>query len=252
MPRTGHLYADLAGYYDQFCAEVEYEEQCAFASRAFDCFARSDGRDYLDLACGTGQHLLHMAERGFVPSGLDNSAAMLARAAARTPQAELLLCDMADLDRHAAYDLITCFLYSIHYSHPTTRLAETLRRAWHALKPGGVLLFNAVDVRGIADSRQVVSRLRDGDSELCFRSGWTYRGEGDALDLQLAISRTIAGVEEHWRDHHTMTAITLPALQRMLEDTGFETTLLAHDYRTLQAWDGTAFNAMVVACKNGG
>ncbi|MEX2332760.1 MAG: class I SAM-dependent methyltransferase, partial [Pseudohongiella sp.] len=138
MPATvksndGNLYTDLADYYDQFCAEVDYAGQCAFAVRVFDAFAQSGGRDYLDLACGTGPHLQEMTRLGFVPTGLDNSAAMLAQAQVRCPQANLLLCDLAAFEQVYRFDLISCFLYSIHYSHPLNNFAETLRRAFCAL-----------------------------------------------------------------------------------------------------------------------
>lgn len=247
--QSGNLYADLAGYYDQFCAEVDYAEQCAFARRVFACFSTSGGRDYLDLACGTGQHLLDMAAHDFSPSGLDNSAAMLSRAAQRCPQAQLLLCDLAAFEHREAFDLITCFLYSIHYSHPLTALAETLRRTWRALKPGGVFIFNAVDARGIRNDSGITTKVVDGDSQLSFQSGWHYRGQGDVLDLSLSITRaSVAGVE-NWRDHHTMTAVTLPVLQGMLKETGFDVTLLEHDYQVMAPWDETSFNAIVVAYK---
>lgn len=65
MSEIPSLYADLSVYYDRFCAEVDYAEQCAFANRAFGCFAASGGRNYLDLACGTGPHLLHLGDDGF-------------------------------------------------------------------------------------------------------------------------------------------------------------------------------------------
>lgn len=251
MHQTGNLYTDLAGYYDQFCAEVDYAEQCEFAQRAFTCFANSSGRDYLDLACGTGQHLLHMAGHGFVPNGLDNSAEMLAQAALRVPQAQLLQCDLAAFDQIAAFDLITCFLYSIHYSHPVTSLEETLKRAWRALKPGGIFLFNTVDAYGIRNDKTVTSRLTDGDSQLGFQSGWRYSGEGEVLDLLLSITRESDAGTECWQDQHTMTAISLPRLQHMLQATGFEVTLLEHDYRVMVPWNGTSFNVIVAACKPG-
>ena len=69
MSLPAALYADLAQYYDRFCAEVNYAEQCDYAVRAFRAFTRSDGYEYLDLACGTGQHLLAMQQHGFVPLG---------------------------------------------------------------------------------------------------------------------------------------------------------------------------------------
>lgn len=249
MTTTGNLYTDLAGYYDQFCAEVDYAEQCEFACRAFDCFAASGGRAYFDLACGTGQHLRYMLEKGFVPSGLDNSAEMLRQAALRCPQAKLFLCDLAAFEQVAEYDLITCFLYSIHYSHPLTSFAETLRRAFQALKPGGVLIFNAVDARGIRNDDGITTRLNDDDSKLSFQSAWNYRGTGEVLDLNLCITRESPQGTQSWRDHHTMTAITFPQLKQMLTQAGFDVTLLEHDYTTMQTWRGESFNVLVAACR---
>lgn len=246
---TGNLYADLSMYYDQFCAHVDYAGQCAFAARVFAGFARSDGRDYLDLACGTGQHLQEMTRLGFVPTGLDNSPSMLAQAQARCPQAQLLLCDLAAFDRVADFDLISCFLYSIHYSHPLSHFAETLRRAWQALKPGGVLVFNTVDARGARHEHEVVTRVQAPDATLAFTSGWHYRGQGEVLDLRLSIHRDSAGNTQTWHDQHTMTAITLPELEQMLLATDFEVTLLEHDYDRLTPWSGDSFNAIVVATK---
>ncbi len=245
----GGLYTDLAQYYDQFCAEVNYHEQCAFAQRAFACFSRSEGRAYLDLACGTGQHLSYLAQQGFEPSGLDNSAEMLEKALERCPQARLLLCDLAQFEQVAEFDLITCFLYSIHYSHPTTALIETLKRAWTALKPGGVFIFNAVDAGGISNDAGVTTYLRDGANQLSFQSAWHYAGAGEVLDLSLCITQATAQGQQCWHDHHTMTALTIAQLQNMLSDTGFEVTLLEHNYQLMQPWNGSSFNVIVVACK---
>ncbi len=246
---TGNLYEDLSGYYDQFCAEVDYIEQCEFAERAFACFASSPGRDYLDLACGTGQHLLHMQQRGFAVWGLDNSEAMLEMAKVRCPSAQLLLCDMSAFEHVSQFDLITCFLYSIHYSHPTATLQETLRRVWCALRPGGVFIFNTVDVDGIRNKKRVVTQLVDGDAHLSFESGWEYSGEGDVLDLHLRITKASAAGTQSWRDHHIMTAVSLLQMRAMLEETGFHVTLLEHDYRVMYPLGENGFNAIIIALK---
>jgi SAM-dependent methyltransferase len=248
-PQRGSLYADLSGYYDRFCANIDYAEQSAFARRVFAAFASSDGRSCLDLACGSGQHLLDLQRHGFEAHGLDNSAEMLALAAERCPGAELLLCDLAGFDAVARYDLITCFLYSLHYSHPRAALAETLRRSHAALKPGGVLLFNAVDARGIRNIAGITSSVQEGEVELQFRSGWHYAGEGEVLDLHLQITRQGPDGTQQWRDHHIMTALDFPCLQALLQDCGFEVIMLEHDYTTLRPWDGASSNAIFVACK---
>ncbi len=249
MPQSGSLYADLSGYYDQFCAEIDYASQCDFAHRACSLFVTSPARDYLDLACGTGQHMQLMQMHGYTVSGLDNSAAMLAQAAVRCPAAALLLCDLAGFTHASSFDLITCFLYSIHYSHPAAALQQTLQRAWTALKPGGLLLFNAVDARGIRNDEGVVTNITTVDAKLSFQSAWHYRGEGEVLDLYLRITQATATGSRQWQDHHTMTALTVPQLQQMLAACGFQVQLLEHDYSVLRPWDGLSHNVIVAACK---
>lgn len=247
----GSLYADLSGYYDQFCAHIDYAGQSAFARRVFAAFATSNGRACLDLACGSGQHLLDLQRAGFEAHGLDNSAEMLALAAQRCPGAELQLCDLAAFEASERFDFITCFLYSLHYSHPRSALAETLRRSHKALKPGGVLLFNAVDARGIRNVDGITSSVREGDTELQFRSGWHYAGSGEVLDLHMQITRTAPDGIRQWSDHHVMTALEFPWLQALLRETGFEVLVLEHEYDALRPWDGVSSNALFVACKPG-
>ena len=69
------------------------------------------------------------------------------------------------------------------------------------------------------------------------------------LDLNLLISRKCAAGEQQWRDHHRMTALTFPRLEALLQDIGFEVTMLEHDYGMLRGWEGESFNAVFVACK---
>lgn len=255
MIHNGNLYTNLSAYYDLFCADVEYAGQCAFASRVFECFAQTDGRQYLDLACGTGAHIQIMQSLGFTATGLDNSADMLAQAAQRCPDAAFILSDMSAFETPDRYDLISCFLYSLHYSHPVSALKKTLKRVYDALQPGGVFVFNAVDIKGITSRHFVTSKAVADRSLLTFVSGWCYQGEGDTMDLQLSITREPAqasGITVKkviWQDQHAMTALEFSHLSAWLSAVGFESTFLEHDYDCLQPWNGSSFNVLVVACK---
>lgn len=254
MIQSGNLYADLSVYYDFFCAEVDYAEQCAFAKRAFDCFANAGGHHYLDLACGTGAHIAQMLSYGFRATGLDNSAAMLQQAAARCPQAEFLLSDMSALRKSDTFDLISCFLYSIHYSHPVSSLKTTLKRVFDALRPGGVFIFNTVDIKGITSRHFVNTQVKTDSTLLSFESGWIYSGQGDAMELQLSITQEALGEDglvarRTWQDRHVMTAVSIHDIKTWLLSAGFEVTLLEHDYSLLKPWSGQSFNIIVVACK---
>ncbi|MDO8330937.1 MAG: class I SAM-dependent methyltransferase [Fluviicoccus sp.] len=247
-PTAGNLYADLSGYYDGFCHEVDYAEQGDFLRRAFDCLAESTGKDYLDLACGTGQLLQQMHQHGFAVAGLDNSPQMLEATARRCPSAALMLCDLASFDGPGRFDLISCFLYSIHYSHPVAALTETVNRAFQALKPGGVFLFDLVDKNGI-NNRDAVTRLERDHARFTFRSGWRYDGCSESMVLQVAIRREDANGVQDWEDRHRMTAITIAQVNELMRDAGFVITLLERDFARLREWEGDSFNVIMAGRK---
>lgn len=249
MINAGNLYADLSGYYDGFCHEVDYALQAAFAERAFDCFGESGGRACMDLACGTGQLLAQLGSRGFALAGLDNSAEMLAATAVRCPGAELVLCDLAGFDHEDRFDLMTCFLYSMHYSHPVAAIAESLRRAFRALKPGGVIAFDLVDRQGITNRHDITTRLHQAGADFTFQSGWRYPGYGEDLELNVMIMREDAAGTQRWTDRHTMTATTIAEVQALMAACGFVVTILERDFSTLREWAGQSFNVVMVGQK---
>jgi trans-aconitate methyltransferase len=249
MSNTNQLYVDLSTYYDHFCRHIDYVDQCAFANRVYELFNESNLHQYLDLACGTGQHLKFMQGYGFEVSGLDNSLEMLDQAQIRCPNAKLVPCDLAEFENKAEFDLITCFLYSMHYSHPITSFTQTLNRTYEALASGGIFVFDMVDKFGIRNITDMIDKVDNKEEELSFNSRWYYRGEGEVLDLFLDIQRkTEKGVQD-WNDHHTMTAVEITQVKNWMIEIGFQVTLLERDFQTIMEWGGESANVIVIGLK---
>lgn len=249
MTLSNQLYVDLSNYYDHFCRHIDYAGQCAFAFRAHKLFTESNLRQYFDLACGTGQHLKLMQDYGFEVSGLDNSQAMLDQALVRCPSAKLVCCDLAEFENRAEFDLITCFLYSIHYSHPSHSFIQTLKRAYGALAPGGIFIFDMVDKFGIRNITDLIDKVETTDEKMSFNSRWYYRGEGEVLDLFLDIQRNTKQGVQSWNDHHIMTAVAITQVRDWMLDIGFEVTLLERDFNAIREWTGKSDNVIVLAQK---
>ncbi len=249
MPESNQLYVDLSTYYDHFCRHIDYRDQCTFANRVYGLFCEANLRHYFDLACGTGQHLKFMHDYGFSVSGLDNSQAMLGQALIRCPSAKLVLCDLAEFNNKAEFDLMTCFLYSMHYSFPISSFKQTLQRAYNALVPGGIFIFDIVDKKGIRNISELIDRVDNEDEVLSFNSRWHYRGEGEVLDLYLDIQRKINSGIQNWHDHHIMTAIEVCQVKNWMEDMGFQVTLIERDFQTIREWGGKNSNVIVVGQK---
>ncbi|MFJ4376532.1 class I SAM-dependent DNA methyltransferase [Pseudomonas japonica] len=241
------LYTDLSGYYDLMCANIDYQAQSHCVQRIQQLFGNG-GKRHLDLACGTGPHVRHFIDAGFHSSGLDINQPMLDRAALRCPEARFSLGDMCGFSLDAPVDLITCFLYSVHYSGSLERLQACIASVHDALEEGGLFCFNAVDKRRIDNGSFAAHSATLDDSLFGFRSSWHYPGQGERQSLNLRIERTQAGQTQVWEDRHPMVAVDFDELCTLLQGY-FEVQVLAHDYEKLLPWDGVSGNGLFACVK---
>jgi len=139
-------YDAFAPFYDAFTAASDYEtwtrEVLAAATRH-----GLAGDSLLDLACGTGKSFLPFLERGFEVTGCDASPAMLAEAALKAPDVELVRCDLRELPPLGSFDVVTCFDDSLNYLLDPGELAASFRGIAANLAPDGVALFDLNTVR---------------------------------------------------------------------------------------------------------
>jgi hypothetical protein len=105
-----------------------------------------------------------------------------------------------------------------------------------------------VDKSGIA-ARDVVTQLEQDKAKFTFRSGWRYSGNGESMELQVAIQREDALSVQNWQDYHPMTAITIAQMQALMSAAGFSVTILERDYSMLKEWDGNSYNVIMVGQK---
>ncbi|TVP53247.1 MAG: class I SAM-dependent methyltransferase [Halomonadaceae bacterium] len=241
------LYTNLSGYYDLMCAGINYQAQSNAAHRLNQIFGNK-GSSHLDLACGTGPHIRHFLDLGYHCSGLDINPPMLDRAKLRCPEAHFTDQDMCGFTVAEPVDLVTCFLYSIHYSDGLAKLKACIACVHKALKPGGVFCFNAVDKHKIDNSLLVRHTANYENSHFVFSSGWNYGGEGEKQSLVLSIEKTTAGNSESWQDEHPMVAVSFEELQALLQPY-FEVHRFEHDYEKIVPLAPRAGNALFVGIK---
>ncbi len=241
------LYTDLSDYYDLMCADIDYQAQSHAIHRLQQLFGNAGSR-HLDLACGTGPHVRHFIDAGYISSGLDINQPMLDKAAIRCPQAHFSVQDMCSFTVNEPQDLITCFLYSIHYSGAIERLQACIASVHAALDANGLFCFNVVD-KGKIDNRLFASHTAThAESLFTFSSGWHYSGEGEQQSLKLSIEKTTAAQTQLWHDEHPMVAVGFIELQALLQPY-FDVHVLEHDYEKIIPWAGTSGNALFACVK---
>ena len=247
MLSSNALYTDLSAYYDLMCCDINYLAQSNMVHRLQQLLGNGGNR-HLDLACGTGPHIRHFIDYGYQCNGLDLNQPMLDLARARCPEASFMLHNMASFTLDAPVDLVTCFLYSIHYNPDVSALKQCLASIFAALTPGGLLIFNAVDKDKICNMSAIRHGTRFENSQFVFESGWHYSGSGEQQALRLSIARTNIDGTQHWHDQHPMVAVSFAELKALLCPY-FDVHILTHDYDKITPWDTTAGNALFVCVK---
>jgi len=113
-----------------------------------------DGESILDVGCGTGRHAIELAKRGYTVTGLDLSAEMLARAAAKAEAAnvkvEWVRADATQFAFTKQFDAAIClcegaFGLLSQTDDPIGQPLAILRNISRSLKPGAKAVFTVLN-----------------------------------------------------------------------------------------------------------
>ena len=214
------FYASQSELYDlAFSWDVEGE--VAWLLERFGAGTKS----VLEPACGNGRLFSGFARRGVATAGVDLSAGMLAKAAARTPSALLVQADIRAFDLGRRFDGAFCPVNSLGYLHTAEDMARHLACVARHLVPGGKYLVQ-LGLRNLDDFRPLaVDTTSQWDVETPrgrLRTTW----KSGAFDRTTRIETQISRFE--W--------LTGRDAGRVVE--------FAH---AIRVWDWTSWNAAVAA-----
>ena len=140
-----NAYRDLAASYDRLTNDVDYEATVEF----YNAILAQEGakpRTAVDLACGTGSVSAILARQGLRVTGVDMSEDMLSVAWEKTADMDnqpMFVCQkLQELALPRGVDLAVCALDSLDYILDPADCKEAIRRAYKALNPGGVFIFD--------------------------------------------------------------------------------------------------------------
>src|ERR1700693_1238908 len=134
-PRISEIASDM-----NRTGEVDFLVHC------FRQYARAPVKRVLDIACGTGPHLIRLAERGYRLSGLDLSPEDIASRPARAGQkgldVDLLVADMTRFRLPRPVDAAICMQDSQGHLLTNAAILAHLRCVAKAVRKGGLYVFD--------------------------------------------------------------------------------------------------------------
>ena len=132
--------------YYEIAFDMNRRQEVDFLVHCFRRYARRPVRRVLDIACGTGPHLIRLAARGYQMSGLDlspqNIAFLRERAAAGGFTPELFVADMTRYRLPRPVDAVICMQDSQGHLLTNEALLAHLCCVARSLRKGGLYVFD--------------------------------------------------------------------------------------------------------------
>jgi SAM-dependent methyltransferase len=239
-----------ASAYDSMYAAKDYEAECDLVEEAFRrAGAGGPIERVLDLGCGTGNHAIPLARRGYTVSGVDLSEEMLgiARRKALEARVELALHegDARTARLGTQFDAALLMFAVLGYQRTNEDVLATLRTARVHLRDGGMLVLDVWYGPGV---------LRDPPGEgvrtIQTPDGPLERKVSGSLDVRrqlCTVEYELAGGRGDARETHVMRFFFPAEIELFLTVAGFELVSLS-PFGTLDGEPGLGdWNATVVA-----
>ena len=181
----------------------------------------------LDLACGEGSFAVAMAKKGVQVTGVDLSPHILqfAREHAKKENVsvEFLLQDIRSLSFVERFDLMTCWYDSLNYLLELEDLEKTFAGVCHALKRGGLFIFDMNTIYGLAVNWQQHPCTVQQDTSELFE---IHRPSYD-FEKNIATLRITGFVKERngWTridEEHKERGYSLEEIKQCLKKTGLQ------------------------------
>ena len=140
--------SEYAAAYDHLYADKDYVEECELIERLLRTYGDGSIRSLLDLGCGTGNHAIPLAERGYAVVGVDRSDAMLqsARKKAVTQQsggkATFYEGDIHSFEMEHSFDASLMMFAVLGYQLENDDVLAALRTARKHMRVGGLFIFD--------------------------------------------------------------------------------------------------------------
>jgi SAM-dependent methyltransferase len=139
-------------YYHLLYFERNEAEARAFIDRLVNMLMPAPGSRILDIACGRGRHSLVMAEKGYDVTGIDISPAMIDEAKKlERENLHFYVHDMRLPFRINYFNYVFNFFTSFGYFNTRREHEDALRTMSSALKPGGCLVLDYLNVHYVED-----------------------------------------------------------------------------------------------------
>lgn len=248
----GQAYAEA---YDLVYREKDYEEECRLLVRLFQEYGGNGSiHRILDLGCGTGNHAVRLAARGFEVVGVDRSAEMLRIAEDKIRESGVHLrvrhSDICEIHLAETFDAALMMFAVLGYQERDTDVVRALQAARRHLRPTGLLVFDVWHGPAVLAQRpdRRVRKILTDHGEVTRISSGTLATDHQVCTVEISV-QVVSGnrVVQQTTERHSMRYFFPNELKRLLAEGGFRLLRLGGFPEFDREPDEGTWNVMAVA-----
>jgi SAM-dependent methyltransferase len=222
-------YHKLAEYYDLIYGKREnFIEDCDFLNGIFKRFCQNKPVEILDIGCGTGNHVLILAERGYKVIGIDQSEKMIQvskkKAEKKRIDATFYVQDMRYLKIPKKVDCAISMFNGFGYLLTQQDLEQFLTSLHKSLKEDSLFVFEFWNIGGIKSTPYKNWTKRRQNGLLL------YRVEKSSFQVETNILQSLKDfiiiqddkLLDFFEEKHEIKCYTTFELQQLLNANSFE------------------------------
>jgi SAM-dependent methyltransferase len=223
------IYGKYGEYYDLIYDGKNYDGECKNLIDYFRKFSEGRVRGILDMGCGTGNHAILFAKKGYSVVGIDSSQVMINQARRKVERkglpVEFFVQDMRKLRLGKKFDAVLCLFGTFGYCINDVEILAILNRIRDHLKTGGLFIFDFFPVHayiGRGSWRSVGETEKDGTYALRIMDG-TFNLENQQVNLKIKCNIIKnKKLTDSFQEEHRLRTFTPPEVAHLLREVGFK------------------------------
>jgi len=219
------LYRELALYYDLIYTWKDYKKEADKINKLIASSKKSNGKDLLEVACGTAHHLQYF-KQNYSCTGTDINQGILNVAKKKIKNVTFKKADMINMNLNKKFDVITCLFSSIGYVKTYPNLQKTLKNFAKHLKTGGVVIIEPWFTKSAYKAGSPhMTTYENKDIKIARLAVSKVKGNVSEMDMHYLIAERNKEVK-HFVDRHELGLFDIDKTLQFMKQAGLKAKFL--------------------------
>lgn len=219
------MYKELAKYYDLIYHWKDYEKESHKIKELIVKYKKSEGKQLLDVGCGTGKHLEYFKDI-YSCTGVDLNDEILDIARENIKNVIFRQADMVNLDLNSKFDVITCLFSAIGHVKTYSNLEKTIQNFASHLENGGVVIIEPWFTKSVYRvGRPGMTTYDSEEIKIARLNSTKLEGDISVMEMHYLIAEKNKDVK-HFVGTHELGLFEIDKSLEIMKDAGFEAEFL--------------------------